>query len=254
MKSITKACKSNWGLPVLLLWALCAHAQVAPYTKAGTLVTGNWPSMNNKGTMVWSQLDQSGFWQVWMTLQNSPFSSTSQQVTSGNQNHERPQIDDNGDIIYFQDGTGEGAGWEVILLKNGVQSVLEFSSANPTTCKPPSDPTCVFWHTAGQNFGIAADGTTISYFDFCRQGNPPSCQRNFDVSGIGTLQCAGQACLFYGYDYPTINSNGQFAFTDPNHCCPARILIESIGCRHRSNPVGSLRAERPVKWAFSRKV
>lgn len=190
-----------------------SYGQAASYTKAATAWTGSWPSMNNQGYMVWSQLDQNGFWQVWRTVQGSPFCSTIAPVTTGNQNHERPVIDDNGDIVYFQDGTGQGAGWEVVLLQpNKQSSVLEFSSANPSSCKPPNDPNCTAWHTAGQNFGISSNGTTITYYDFCTPG--PTCVRRFDVSGIGTLQCSGASCNFWGYDYPTINSNGQIAFTD----------------------------------------
>lgn len=188
-----------------------ASGQIAPYTKAATLVTGQWPSINNKGDMVWSQLD-GGYWQVWSI--KDPFFSVATEVTTGNQNHERPVIDDNGDIVYFQDHSGGGLGYEVVYLSSGgAQSVLEFSSSNPSGCTPPA---CSSWRTAGQNFGISADGTTVTYYDFCTAGTPPSCVRRFDVSGIGTLQCSGGACDFFGYDYPTINSNGQIAFTDSN--------------------------------------
>ena len=38
--------------------------------------------------------------------------------------------------------------------------------------------------------------------------------RRFDVSGVGTLQCSGLPCDFWGYDFPVINSNGQLAYTD----------------------------------------
>jgi len=190
-----------------------AFGQSNPYTTALTPYTGQWPSINSKGALVWSQLDANGYWQVWTTKQNSPFGGPPAQITTGNQNHERPIIDDKDDIVYFQDNTGQGAGWEVILQPpGGSSSVLEYSSANPPTCKPPNDPTCKAWHTAGQNFGIAANGTTITYYDFCTPG--PSCVRRFDVSGIGTLQCSGSSCDFWGYDYPTINSNGQLAYED----------------------------------------
>lgn len=191
-----------------------SYGQVAPYTKAATPYTGKWPSVNSKGAMVWSERDNQGYWQVWLT-QDSPFSTPAMQITTGAANHERPAIDDSGDIVFFQDNTGQGAGWEVVLHPSvGNDSVLEFSSANPPSCHPPDDPNCVAWHTAGQNFGIARDGTTITYYDFCTQGQPPSCVRRFDASGIGTLQCSEGSCNFYGYDYPTINSNGQIAFMD----------------------------------------
>jgi hypothetical protein len=218
MEIKTRRFKLNFACPVaFLLMSITSlgYGQVAPYTTAATPATGSWPSMNNKGTMVWGQLDGNGFWQVWITQQNSPFSTMRGPLTQGNQNHERPAIDDNGDVVYFQDNSGQGAGWEVVLLQPNKQpSVLEFSSANPPSCKPPDDPSCNAWHTAGQNFGIAADGTTITYYDFCTQGTPPSCVRRFDVGGIRTLQCSGGSCDFWGYDYPTINSNGQIAFTD----------------------------------------
>jgi hypothetical protein len=193
----------------VLMFGGSARSQTVPFYQlqiTNDSYGHEWPSINDNGAVVWSEKDKNGYYQV--QLQSTPLLGQKRQPkTKGNQNHERPTIDDNGDILYFQDNTGEGAGYEVILLSNsGVQSVVEFSSANPTTCKPPDDPTCVSWRTAGQNLGIASNGTTITYYDFCT--NPGAvCVRRFDVSGIGELQCAGAACDFSGYDYPSINSS-----------------------------------------------
>jgi hypothetical protein len=164
------------------------------------------PSINDNGVVVWSQKDANGYYQVWR--EDTPLLGAPRlQITSGNQNHERPAIDDNGDIVYFQDNTGGGAGYAVILLsQGGVQSTLEFSSANPPTCKPPFDPSCRSWRTAGLGYGNSSSATTVTYYDFCT--NPgPVCKRRFDVSGIGELQCAGTPCDFSDYDYPSINSS-----------------------------------------------
>ena len=58
-------------------------------------VDHQWPAINSNGTVVWSQKDANGYYQVWQ--QDSVPNAPQQQMTSGNQNHERPVIDDNGD-------------------------------------------------------------------------------------------------------------------------------------------------------------
>ena len=167
MRNMILFCKNSQrlqvvGLMIMVLTAL-AYGQ-NPYTTAVTPFTGQWPSINGKGAMVWSALDNNGYWQVWTTKLNSPFGGPAAQITTGNVNHERPVIDDSDNILYFQDNTGGGAGWEVVeRAANGDESVLEFSSSNPPGCKPPN---CMAWHTAGQNFGIARNATTVTYYDF----------------------------------------------------------------------------------------
>ena len=41
---------------------------------------------------------------------------------------------------------------------------------------------------------------------------------------------------------------------NPNHYCPVKSQIDSIGCRSRLNRLGSLRFGKPVKLAFFQKV
>jgi hypothetical protein len=147
-----------------------------------------WPSFNALGHMAWSQ-QVGGFWQIF--LDGAP-------LTSGNNNYEYPAISSTGDVIYFKEGTGSG-GWPPQVIKHP-DSVIEFSTSNPPGCTPPD---CTSWRRAGDHAGIASNGTTVSYYDFCT----PSCVRRFNVSGVGQLP--GN---FANRDYPDINASGEIVF------------------------------------------
>jgi len=41
---------------------------------------------------------------------------------------------------------------------------------------------------------------------------------------------------------------------NPDHCCPVRSRIESVGCRHRAGCPRSPMLGGPVEWAFSQKA
>lgn len=167
------------------------------YTKS-QITTGAFnhesPSLNNRGDVVWSQ-QVSGFWQVYVLP-----SGSSAPVRLGGQasdhNNEHPTIDDAGRVLYLKDGVGQGVARAVILNNGGTESVIEFSSRNNLTGQH---------RDAGQHFGIASNGTTISYYDFLQFGFGP---RRFNVSGAG--QIPGD---FSGKDFPDINSNGTFVYS-----------------------------------------
>lgn len=203
---------------------------IAPYQGTDSYLTANylvtkvtsgsfdhkWPSINNNGDIVWSQ-QVNGLWQVYL-LKNGATSPTPLPVPNMSYNREYPDIDDNGGVVYLEDGQGAGPGLSVVENIGGVESTIEYSSGNPPGCtEPPAGPaTCKSWRAAGQYFGIAGNGTVISYHDFCNVCSAPppcpstssSCTRNFDVSGVGQL-----AGTWNGADYPDINGQGTFVYT-----------------------------------------
>ena len=178
-----------------------------------------WPSLNNKGDIVWNQ-QVGGYWQVFLL---SAGSTTAVAVTSGAQNHEKPVIADNGDIVYFVDNTGGGIGYEVIRCPAGISctNVLEFSSSDGNGNQ----------RVAGKNFEIAAsNGNTISYYDLVQTvGVNTTTKRLFDVSGAGHLQCGGDCNFLNGtvqndyYDYPGINKDNVIVYTDNFRVTPPNI-------------------------------
>lgn len=153
-----------------------------------------WPSVNNRGDVVWSQR-VGGFWQVYLLLSGSttPIGLPGQLPDHNNQ---YPAIDDAGDVMYLKDGVGQGVQLAVILNRGGTESIVEFSSRNMLTGQH---------RDAGKHFGIASNGTTISYFDF---GVSSLTTRTFNVSGVGPLP--GD---FAFADYPDINSSGTFVYS-----------------------------------------
>lgn len=177
-------------------------AQTSQYTV--TQVTSGafdhmWPAINNKGDIVWSQ-QVNGLWQVFKQPgvggNSAPIA-----VPDPAHNFQYPDISDSGNILYLKDTSGQGAGLQVILNQQGVESIIELSSSNVGA-----------FRNAGQHFGISKkNGTTVSYYDFCSGG----CVRRFDVSGVGTLQCGGVNCDFGQADYPDINDKGVVAYFDP---------------------------------------
>jgi hypothetical protein len=166
-----------------------------------------WPSVNELGEVVWAERDPSlgNTWQVVLfrptgSCADSPCEpGCAQQVTAtAGRNHERPVIDNQGDIVFFRDGSGSGPGFEVVRrLAAGGEAVLEFSSRNQATGAQ---------RTAGSFFGTSGDGASVSYFDF-RDPLAGTNVRRLSVSGIGQLQNAGGGALdFTGSDTPDINS------------------------------------------------
>lgn len=170
-----------------------------------TKVDHKWPAINNLGDIVWSK-QVGGFWQVF----KREASGTVRQITSDNRNHKHPVISDDGTIVWFQDNSGPGVGWEVIGCGPNCQPsstlfTIEFSSRNNFSGQH---------RDAGMHFGIASNGTTISYFSFCDAFCPSSqcgllcgISRRFNVSGVGQL--AGN---FLGYDQPDINNQGLLVY------------------------------------------
>jgi len=208
----------NIAICVLAAYLYATDASAATSYSKSQVTSGafdhKWPSINNNGNMVWSQKDAAGFWQVFM--QASPTSGAPVQVTTSSQNHERPVIGDNGDIVYFKDQAGGGIGYQVVRLSGGVESIIEFSSRNNLTGDQ---------RVAGKNFGIApSTGTTISYYDFVQSG---FAVRRFNVSGVGTLQCFGGNCDFFGLDYPDINKDGVIVYSDDFRVNPPSIYKAS---------------------------
>ncbi len=213
----TTALKIRFGSSLLLLGALLSAphrlAAQSQYTVVTQITSGSpehvSPAINNNGDIVWTQI-VNGFSQVYILAkgQSSPSLLPGQQASHNNQ---FPVIDDARNVVYLKDGVGGGAGLAVVRNSAGVETTIEFSSGNPPGCTvPPAGPlTCTAFRSAGQHFGVAGNGTIISYFDFTFNG---AHTRHFDVTGIGTLQCGGTACDFGFDDYPSINNKGDFIF------------------------------------------
>ena len=180
----------------------------APNYQITQVTTGDfdhkWPSINNKGDIVWSQ-QVGGLWQAYL-LKKGQTMPTPISVPNTNHNFEYPDIDDSGNVVYLEDGEGAGPGLSVVENIGGTESTIEYSSGNPPGCtEPPAGPaTCSSWRAAGQHFGISSKSMIISYHDFCN----PGCTRNFDVSGTGQL-----TGTYNGDDYPDINMQGFFVYT-----------------------------------------
>ena len=155
------------------------------------------PSINNHGDVVWSQ-QAGGFWQVYILHSGStvPIALPGQ---APDHNNQYPDIDDAGDVVYLKDNVGQGVALAVILNHGGNESIIQFSSINVISGQQ---------RRAGKHFGIAGNGTTITYFDFLTFGFGP---RTFVVSGVGNL-----APDFSGTnlaDFPDVNSNGTFVYS-----------------------------------------
>jgi len=146
-----------------------------------------WPAINDSGSYVYCE-KVAGSWQVFLG---------GQQITPADgYNHMFPDIDNAGDIVYFQDGGSGGIGYQVVFRSaGGTTSAIQFSSRNNFSGAH---------RDAGRHAGIASDGTTISYYDF--------------YDGFGdvtrTFSVAGPGIDFSGSDYPDINANHQFLFSD----------------------------------------
>jgi hypothetical protein len=168
-----------------------------------TQVTSNatsdsrWPSLNTQGDTVWDD-NRTGFWQVF--LNNSA-------ITSGNNDHLYPDVDDSGNVVYANHGTGQN-GWPPQVLEYPSGATIQFSSGNPPACTPPPDGgTCTQWRNAGDHSGIASNGTIISYYDFCN----PTCVRNFSVS---SGQPPGPLPTLSTDDDPDVNASGTIVYAN----------------------------------------
>lgn len=189
------------GPLALLLWC-CFLTRLFGQYSIGQITTDpidhRWPSMNNAGDIVWSQKDGNGKWQV---FKRPATGGSPTQITTGPQNHERPVISDNGTIVWFQYTSPGSVDSQVVgcgpnCQPGGATFTIEFSSQDAFSGN---------FRDAGPNFGIASNGTTISYYTFCCT----SFVRRFNVSGVGRL--SGD---FLGRDYPDINSNNVIVYTD----------------------------------------
>jgi len=170
---------------------------ITPLTNTNSAAGARWPSLNNKGVCVYcSQVN--GLWQV---FEENVVTLKSVQMTFDNHNAEYPSIDDNGDILYFEDGGSGGIGWQIVRLSAaGGESTVEFSS---------QDLYSGAHRDANQYSDIASNGTSISGYNFYDFGGTfftPT--QRFDVSGVGQLPYD-----FGGsYNYPAINANGDILF------------------------------------------
>ena len=190
----------SFFIAISLLQGL-AFGQTRSYTKT-QISSGAFnhesPSINNRGDVVWSQ-QVGGFWQVYLL----PSGSTVPIALLGqlpDHNNQYPVIDDAGNVMYLKDGVGQGVALAVILNRGGTENIIEFSTRNMLTGQH---------RDAGQHFGIASNGTTISYYDFLQFGLGP---RRFDVSGVGQLSNRNGGD-FSGDDFPDINSQGTFVYS-----------------------------------------
>jgi hypothetical protein len=166
-----------------------------------------WPSINNKGDIVWSQ-QMAGMWQVIECPTGCPTGTgTPISVPDNSHNFRYPDISDAGDIVYLKDQVGPGVGLEVILNHGGSEGIVEFSSF---------DPTSGAYRNAGQHFGISGNGTIVSYYDFCNGSG--TCFRRIDVSGKGQL--SGN---FPGEDFFDINDQKTFAFSSSSQVFTAPV-------------------------------
>jgi uncharacterized repeat protein (TIGR01451 family) len=179
----------------------------APVTTGQT--DHKWPSMNNHGDIVWSQM-VNDHWQVFRKLSTG----APEQITSDNHNHERPVISDDGTIAWFQDSTTGGLGYAIMRLDPGSSnpSLVEFSSRNSGSCNvlpctPPQE------RAAGKTFGIDSGGRTISFYTYYEFGYP--IYRRFNVSGIGKLpEGSTSPGDLSGYESPDINRESRIVYSD----------------------------------------
>lgn len=186
---------------------LCAQGYAVKRVTNDTF-TNQWPSVNSHGDMVWSRLESNGRWQIYKKAATATTPVLVQLPDYLNHDHRYPAIDDAGNLMYLKSNTGgNGTGLSVVLynLLAASETTLEFSSADQLNGNH---------RDAGSHFGIAGNGTTISYYDFC-------CiiplKRRFNVSGLGQL--SGN---FPSRDFPDINSNGTFVFVDGGKVYSAR--------------------------------
>lgn len=204
---------SYWVLRLILIASASMSLPAASYRIVQITtdpVDHRWPSINNRGDIVWSQkLNGNGNWQVFK--KPAPATSQSNGVNifapdGPNHNYKYPAISDTGDIIYLRDnntGNNGGSTLQVVKNRNNNESLVEFSSRN-TLSGDHRD--------AGQHFGIAADGTTISYYDFSQSGLT---RRRFNVNGVPIKEdTTGAAGDFSGKNYPGINSSGFYVYSD----------------------------------------
>lgn len=135
-----------------------------------------------------------------------------------NSNNQYPDIDDAGDVEYL---TYRGQGNAVVLNRGGTESIIQFTTINLLSGQE---------RKCGQHFGIAGNGTTITYFDFLTFGFGP---RNFVISSVGQL-----APDFTGDDYPDINSQGTFVFSSSGS-----VYLAPVSAPNNLTPIAS--GDRP---------
>ncbi|MGO9270375.1 MAG: choice-of-anchor D domain-containing protein [Terriglobia bacterium] len=236
-----------WTVGVQLLAATSSFAQ-APYViRQLTSLSFNhsWPSINDKGDIVWSEVGGNGLWQVYKCV--SPCLMDSEkpiQVPNSKHDFQYPVVDNAGDVVYLEDGEGDGPGLSVVKNVSGVESTIEFSSGSPPGCtEPPAGPgTCTSYRGAGPYFGISRGrGTIISYHDFWggQQGI-----RTFDVttpSGESPLQGTnGQPLNLIHYFDPDINDSGDLAFVYNHQVYRTNVSNKNISDPTQiGSPIGS---------------
>jgi hypothetical protein len=145
-----------------------------------------WPAINNSGDRVWC-LQSGGFWKV---VKNDAILAA---INTGN-DHMYPVIDDAGNVLYYELPSGQ-----IYSTRDPVQPI-EKTYCIATTAD-------VYCASAGRYFGVASDGTTVTYFDWSTSYHGARWLR------IGAdIVVSGLDVGFVG-DYPDVNDDGLIVYS-----------------------------------------